>query len=369
MAIIKITKAGKTKASLKSALLYIANEEKITQPNGKKLISSLNCWGNLENIYETMIATKKLYRKFTDNKHSEMYKHIQQAFKPQEVTPKIAHEIGIKWAKKCFGEKGFEICICTHLDKEHIHNHFIINSVNALTGKTIEIHANKTLEELKYISDELCKEYNLFIIERNKFEKNDNIYSMTKKYGLEKKEYLNLTWQKVIYDRIKECIQKSKNKGFAHFKNELKKYNIEVEEQRIKGDLIFISNDYNRRISDETLAKNFADEKQISKNNIEKYVGKIDSYTIKKEEHLSEKKQGFYRLIENLLKAINNTQNIKTKLEFYLLMEQQGWLIKETQTGKAYYCKEQNRYIYDQMLYKLLGNKEYCLKYIEEKLN
>ena len=174
MAIIKVVKAGKTKASLKSALNYIANEEKITTITGKKLITPLNCWGSLKNIYDTMIATKELYRKAIDNRNSEMYKHFQQSFKPNEITPEKAHEIGKKWAMQNFAQDGFEVCICTHLDTEHIHNHFIINSVNAITGKTIEIHANKTLEKLKYSSDELCREYNLSVIERDIFAQNKN---------------------------------------------------------------------------------------------------------------------------------------------------------------------------------------------------
>ena len=132
MAIIKVVKAGKTKASLKSALNYIANEEKITTITGKKLITPLNCWGSLKNIYDTMIATKELYRKAIDNRNSEMYKHFQQSFKPNEITPEKAHEIGKKWAMQNFAQDGFEVCICTHLDTEHIHNHFIINSVNAI---------------------------------------------------------------------------------------------------------------------------------------------------------------------------------------------------------------------------------------------
>lgn len=111
MAIIKIVKAGKTKASLKAALNYISNSIKITDTDGQQLISSINCWGDIKNIYQTMIDTKQLYRKSTDNKHSEMYKHFQQAFKPQEIKPKIAHEIGLKWAKQNFGDDGFEICI------------------------------------------------------------------------------------------------------------------------------------------------------------------------------------------------------------------------------------------------------------------
>lgn len=50
--------------------------------------------GFTKNIYDTMIATKELYRKAIDNRNSEMYKHFQQSFKPNEITPEKAHEIG-----------------------------------------------------------------------------------------------------------------------------------------------------------------------------------------------------------------------------------------------------------------------------------
>ena len=73
-----------------------------------------------------MIATKELYRKAIDNRNSEMYKHFQQSFKPNEITPEKAHEIGKNGQCK-FCSRWFEVCICTHLDTEHIHNHFIIN--------------------------------------------------------------------------------------------------------------------------------------------------------------------------------------------------------------------------------------------------
>ena len=282
MAIIKVVKAGKTKASLKSALNYIANEEKITTITGKKLITPLNCWGSLKNIYDTMIATKELYRKAVDNKNSEMYKHFQQSFKPNEITPEKAHEIGKKWAMQNFAQNGFEVCICTHLDTEHIHNHFIINSVNAITGKTIEIHANKTLEKLKYSSDELCRKYNLSVIERDIFAQNKNHeYNMRKKYSFLREQFRDLTWQKTVYDKIIDILNKSRNKDFKYFEQELLKVGIKLEHERLKKDFIFNYIDENRKVSDKTLAKTFHDDK-ILRSNIEMIWGKTLQYDLDK---------------------------------------------------------------------------------------
>lgn len=219
-------------------------------------MTPLNCWGSLKNIYDTMITTKELYRKATDNKHSEMYKHFQQSFKPDEITPEKAHEIGKKWATQNFAQDGFEICICTHLDKKHIHNHFIINSVNAITGKTIEIHANKTLEKLKYSSDELCRKYNLSVIERDIFIKSENQeYDMRRKYSFLKKQFRDLTWQKTVYDKIIDVLNKSQNKSFKCFEQDLLNVGIKLDYKRLKNDLIYNYISQDKKVSDKTLAK------------------------------------------------------------------------------------------------------------------
>lgn len=62
--------------------------------NREKINNSVELLGFTKNIYDTMIATKELYRKAIDNRNSEMYKHFQQSFKPNEITPEKAHEIG-----------------------------------------------------------------------------------------------------------------------------------------------------------------------------------------------------------------------------------------------------------------------------------
>ncbi len=391
MAIIKITKAGKTKESLKLALNYISNETKTKLPTGKILLTSLNCWGDINNIYETMISTKELYKKATDNKNSEMYKHFQQSFKPNELNPTTAHEIGIKWAQQNFAQAGFEVCICTHIDKEHIHNHFIINSVNSLTGKTLEIHANKTLEILKASSDKLCKQYGLSIIDRTKqyTETNEqqkpinktltkHNYSMKKRYSLQRKEFLDLSWQKEFYTIIKAAIESSKGKSFSYFETRLNEKNIVVDYQRLKNDIIFKNRVTGKQISDRILNMKFTNDLVNDVNlpkgyflrkHIEQVVGKIPEYNLAKEKILSPKKQGFYELIENLIKAINFAREVHTRLEFCIRMEKQGWLLKTTSTGKAYLHQKSSRMIYDNTLYKITGTTEYCLAHIEKRFD
>ena len=76
-----------------------------------------------------MILTKKRYGK-TD---CYIAWHGYQSFKPEEVTPQLAHEIGVKLAKEMWGDR-FEIIVTTHLDKEHIHCHFCFNSVSFRDG-------------------------------------------------------------------------------------------------------------------------------------------------------------------------------------------------------------------------------------------
>lgn len=92
--------------------------------------------------------------------------HAIQSFKPGETTPDRAHEIGRKLAKEMWGDK-FEVVIATHLNKEHLHNHFVINSVSFADGKKYydnTVNYNK----MKQISDRLCEEYNLSVIRNPK---------------------------------------------------------------------------------------------------------------------------------------------------------------------------------------------------------
>ena len=145
MAIVKFVAAKRT---IKSALNYITNPEKTNET----LVSGVNC--TPESAESEFDFTK---RKF--NKHGgREYYHIVQSFGPDDnITPEIAHEIGIKFAEYF---KGYQIVISTHCDKDHIHNHMIMNSVNFETGK--KFHQTKEdLMRVKEFSNRLCREYGL----------------------------------------------------------------------------------------------------------------------------------------------------------------------------------------------------------------
>lgn len=92
--------------------------------------------------------------------------HAIQSFKPGETTPDRAHEIGRKLAKEMWGDR-FEVVIATHLNKEHLHNHFVINSVSFVDGKKYYDNT-ANYNKMKKISDRLCEEYNLSVIRNPK---------------------------------------------------------------------------------------------------------------------------------------------------------------------------------------------------------
>lgn len=147
MAVIKVGKGGKT---LRQAIDY-ANKE--------NLLSGKDCPDGPKQALQQMKATKEYWEK----EDGRQYKHYIQSFKPGETTPEQANKMGHEWAEKNF--EGHEVIIGTHKDKDHIHNHIIVNSVNFENGK--KIHLDKQdLERFKSVSDEICKKHGLSTIDR-----------------------------------------------------------------------------------------------------------------------------------------------------------------------------------------------------------
>ena len=121
-------------------------------------VTALNCLK--ETALRQMILTKKRCGK-TDG---YIAWHGYQSFKPEEVTPQLAHEIGVKLAKEMWGDR-FEIIVTTHLDKEHIHCHFCFNSVSFRDGGKYN-YSKAERKRMMEISDRLCREYGLSVIEK-----------------------------------------------------------------------------------------------------------------------------------------------------------------------------------------------------------
>ena len=112
----------------------------------------------LSTVFEDMLLTKKTFQK----EDGILAFHAYQSFKPGEVDAETAHQIGIELAKILWGDR-FEVLISTHLDKQHYHNHFVINSVSFKDGK--RYYDNKaTYKKMQDMSDMLCEKYHLSVI-------------------------------------------------------------------------------------------------------------------------------------------------------------------------------------------------------------
>lgn len=89
--------------------------------------------------------------------------HGYQSFAPGEADPQTAHEIGVSLAHELWGDR-FEVLVATHLDRGHLHNHFVINSVSFADGGRFH-RDNRCYREMREASDRLCRERGLSVVE------------------------------------------------------------------------------------------------------------------------------------------------------------------------------------------------------------
>lgn len=120
-------------------------------------VSAVNCLKEI--ALQQMILTKKQYGK--DDGYIAW--HGYQSFKPEEITPKKAHELGLQLVQEMWGDR-FQIIVTTHLDKDHIHNHFCFNSVSFIDGGKYN-YSKSELRKLREVSDRICAEHGLSVIE------------------------------------------------------------------------------------------------------------------------------------------------------------------------------------------------------------
>lgn len=157
-----ITKIHAIKSNLSSAILYIENPSKT---DGQLLVSGYNVepqTAALDFEITAMMAHK--VRHISCKKTSNLAYHLIQSFSPTEkITPREAHDLGRKLALE-FTEGKYEFVIATHIDKGHIHNHIIINSVSFYDYKKLRTVPYRTAQQIRSISDRLCMEAQLSVI-------------------------------------------------------------------------------------------------------------------------------------------------------------------------------------------------------------
>ena len=141
-------------SAMKGIIDYCCQDKKVyDEISNQRLVIGINCDG--ENAFKEFMATKKSYGK-TDGMN--FYQYVQ-SFSPEEnITPHQAHEIAIEFAEKAW--TGYEVLVATHCDAQHIHSHFVINSVSFENGKKLRQNPN-TLKSLRVLSDEICRQHNL----------------------------------------------------------------------------------------------------------------------------------------------------------------------------------------------------------------
>lgn len=154
MAVIEfINASNNTYKGMKRAINYIKNPLKTSE----HLAGGKDC--SPDTAYEEFVMTKQNFNK----EKGRQFIHFIQSFSPNDkATPEIINEIGKKLLEhEVF--KDFQVIYATHIDKEHIHTHFIVNSVSFTKGYKWQL-SKEQLESLKEYSDELCREYGLIVV-------------------------------------------------------------------------------------------------------------------------------------------------------------------------------------------------------------
>ena len=177
---------------MKSVMRYVSQMSK-TLWDGQQLVSGIGC--QPETAFDEFLSTKLLHHK----DGGVMFYHMVQSFpKGADIDPCAAHEA----ARQLAGYfEGCEVLVCTHTDREHIHSHCIINSVNFETGKKVHM-ADEQIQELRVRNDQICEELGL-----PKFQKDEQRQSR----GMSNAEYYAASkgesWKFELMRVIDECMR------------------------------------------------------------------------------------------------------------------------------------------------------------------
>ena len=152
---VNYKRGTQSRAAMRGVMLYVMQERKTAWEDGP-LISGINC--QPQSVYDDFLNTKLLYHK----DGGVMFYHMVQSFpKGAAVDPRQAHEAARRLAEYF---AGCEVLVCTHVDREHIHSHCVINSVNFETGKKLHM-AKEQIQELMRRNDAICLEMGLPVFE------------------------------------------------------------------------------------------------------------------------------------------------------------------------------------------------------------
>ena len=193
---VNYKRGTQSRAAMRGVMLYVMQEKKTTWEGGP-LVSGINC--QPQSAYDDFLNTKLLYHK----DGGVMFYHMVQSFpKGAAVDPRQAHEAARRLAEYF---DGCEVLVCTHVDREHIHSHCVINSVNFETGKKLHM-AKEQIQELMRRNDAICLEMGLPVFEA----------AAQKSRGMSGAEYHTAlkgqSWKLRLMNTIDECMKYATDK-------------------------------------------------------------------------------------------------------------------------------------------------------------
>ena len=178
---------------------YVSQKQKTQQEDGWQLVSGQNCTPQL--VAQEFIATRQMHRKDSP----VWFYHYVQSFSPdEEITGALAHQVAGEFAQQAWPDS--EVLIATHTDAEHIHTHFIVNSVCYETGKMLR-QGPSTLKNLRTLSDKLCMKYGFSVLEKQQ---------PKKAKGMSSREYRSAAkgenWKFRLMNTIDQCMRYASTK-------------------------------------------------------------------------------------------------------------------------------------------------------------
>lgn len=202
IAIISFTNypKGQTRSCMAAVMAYTKQYKK-TLWQGQSLVSGINC--RPESVYDDFLSTKLLYHK---DGGTLFYHMVQSHPKGAEVDPVAAHAAAMELAKYY---KGCKVLVCTHVDRDHVHSHLIINSVSLEDGRKLHI-AEPELVELRQRNDQICMQFGLPVFRQE--QKQKKVKSMsTAEYHVAAK---GGSWKFRLMNTIDDCMR------YAHTREE-----------------------------------------------------------------------------------------------------------------------------------------------------
>ena len=227
--------------SIRQVMTYATNPDKTEK---QFYTTGINC--EIEDAVKQMQFVKIFYGK----ENGILAFHAYQSFNEGEVTPEIAHEIGVKLANEMWGDR-FQVVVSTHLNTKHLHNHFVINSVSFKDGKKYYSNLTNTAL-LRKTSDGICEEYGLSVLKEKNCKSGINFENFYKK-SMRDSDYYKFAKEDIDYAikysyTLKQFQQMLVSMGYNYYyradklsvRRETYKRNIRVE--RVFGEEYSLEN-------------------------------------------------------------------------------------------------------------------------------